>query len=593
MPSPISGSQQVVTYPSPNTTDTLFFETVSIAQGDPVGASTDYGTVHPNTTRFPNHKLCFIENIEDKQNQQRWWYVNDRTSQEAYNYEISYPYGGDTQFPRLTRTYVVPRGTQPIPLGTADASSPFTSTDTYIRSGSTTDEYLRPDGTSRYIRPALPSAVLVFQSEKPLDGQIGSLYVQQTRVYDVIPGSATSDASGITQADNGYSVDRPLATSSFLRVTWKITLPRTVADSGIQTNYTGCPIPGFSSLLLTDEKIDASDENNQIATVTRIYEGNATGIPFPSTEAIVGQKKEYPGALPPGKFISSTIDVSRTVEIDSPENATVLDSAPSGTILSAVVVKPKDVLRGQKEVTYSTPTRATLSGRQWDPQLNAYTSYTSYTASPADAAALTAVAGQELTITPYSPSWSVVTSESPPQSSIIGGTAVKYYTTYPFSWPAVLIEDSFHWGAIPTKRNGVLTGSSELYFEYELKPAWTGLCKAEVSVAFHATNPLITAAFIPTENISINPIIIEWPGLASFRLPPCIHGEYTFSGTTGTTNPDYGFVAYSKTYRASTVQTTSGSTDITDWPDSLIVDYDVKPYKGGFLVRQVKVFKPY
>ena len=593
MPAPIAHSQRVISYPTPNTSDTLFFETKGVQQIDTIGGAPAYGTVHPNTTRYPNHKLCFIENIEDDQKQQRWWYVNDRTAQEAYNYEISYPYGGDTQFPRLTRTYIVDRGTQPIALGTADVSSPFTSTDTYIRSGSASDEYLRPDGTSRYLRPALPSAVLVFQSEKPLEGQIGSLYVQQTRIYDVIPGSATNDASGITQADNGYSVDRPLATSSFLRLTWKITLPRTVADGGIQTNYTGCPIPGFSSLLLTDEKIDASDENNQISTVTRTYEGNASGIPFPSTEAVVGQKKEYPGALPPGKFISSTVDISRTVEIDSPENATVLDSAPSGAILSAVVVKPKDVLRGQKEVTYSTPIRATLSGRQWDQQLNAYVSYTSYTATPAEAAALAAVAGQELTITPYSPSWSVVTSESPAQSSILGGTAVKYYTTYPFSWPAVLIADSFNWGAIPTKRNGVLTGSSELYFEYELKPEWTGLCRAEVSVAFYATNPLIASSSIPTEHISLNPITIDWPGVAAFRLQPCIHGEYTFSGTTGTDNPDYGYIAYSKTYRASTVETTSGSTAITDWPDSLIVDYDVKPYKGGYLVRQVKVFKPY
>jgi len=588
---PLAVINRLRSFPTSNTADQIFWEPVDLGRID-WNSPPAYGAAHPDSTRYPNHKLVAIDVDDENDSRGRYWYANDRTDQDDYNYEISYPYGGDINFPRITRSYVVPRGTQPIPLGTVDVSTPFTA-GTYIRNGTEADEYLRPGGVDRYLRPSLPDAVLVFQSEKPMEAPLGSVYVLQTRVYEVIPGSATNDASGLTQADNGYSIERPLGTSSFLRLTWKITLPRTVADGGIQTNYTACPISGFTGLLLVSERIQASEDTNQTSTVVRIYEGNATGAAFPSTEAVVGQKKEYPGALPPDKFVTSTIDVSRTVEIDTPENAALTDTAPSGAILSAVVVDPSDVLRGKKRLMYSTASRTTISGKRWDENLHAYVSWTSYTLTPAEASTLVAAAGTEITATPYSPSWSIITEESPPQSSITGGTAVKFYTTQPFTWPAVLIADSFSYGSITTKRNGVSTGSSQLYFDYELKPAWTGFCKAEVQIAFHATNPIISHTLIPTQSINLNPININWPGVASFNLPPCIHGEYSFSGTTGTTHPDYGYIAYAKTFRSSSLETTSGSTPISDWPDSLIIEYDVRPYKGGYLVRQVKVFKPY
>jgi hypothetical protein len=43
-------------------------------------------------------------------------------------------------------------------------------------------------------------------------------------------------------------------------------------------------------------------------------------------------------------------------------------------------------------------------------------------------------------------------------------------------------------------------------------------------------------------------------------------------------------VAYTKTW---------ANTTYIDWPDSLIVEYDVQPYKGGYLIRQLTVQKPY
>ena len=71
----------------------------------------------------------------------------------------------------------------------------------------------------------------------------------------------------------------------------------------------------------------------------------------------------------------------------------------------------------------------------------------------------------------------------------------------------------------------------------------------------------------------------------NFRIPPCLHAEIgPIAMTTGTDHPDYTYLGFTKTIAA---------TSYIDWPSTLTADYDVKPYKGGFLQRKVVVHKPY
>lgn len=110
MSNPAPGNQQAATFPTPNLRDILFYEErdARVPTNDAERRQFEYGRPHPNHQKYPDHKLVLIELI-DGTNKQRWWYAADRDKQDAYNFEITYPFGGNRDFPRITRTYVIPR----------------------------------------------------------------------------------------------------------------------------------------------------------------------------------------------------------------------------------------------------------------------------------------------------------------------------------------------------------------------------------------------------------------------------------------------------------------------------------------------------
>ena len=559
MPNPAPKRQRVSLYPTPSTSDLIFYETQEKARYT-VPA---YGTAHYDATLYPNHKLCFVEAADEEGQLLKIWYCANRSSQDTYNLvEKSFPYGNDVNFPRYTRVYVLPRGTasgesrEAIALGTADS----------VHS----------------------TAKLVAQSTKPMEGQIGTLYEQVIRVFDTIPGQSGAagqgaDRSGDGQIDSGYTIERPLGDKTFLRLTWKLALPRTIADANLPTALsTTCPIAGFTSLVLINEAVQASDENNQISFLTRIYEGNSSGTAFPSTAFKKAKERALPGSIPPEKFITTITEEVKTTEISDPEATGVADAAPSGTLIK-VALRPQDAVRGQKDIVYATATTTTLQGKVWDQNLEQHSSYTVEVVAKATADALTPTAGTELTVQPLNAYWSIVTRETPTVGTIGGAGCVTTYTTVPFTWPRVLT--SIQWGPIGLRaKPGEPPVADKLYFYWTMKDEWSGHCRAKIETAFYATNPLTVATDVPLSPSMIpTPIELNWPGVAQLEIPACLHPGLAFNGTTGTNHPEYGFVTYSQSFAA---------TAYTDWPASLIVAYNVKPYKNGYLVRRVTVYRP-
>jgi hypothetical protein len=112
--------QSVLTFATPSISDILFYEVYDTVEED-IPA---YGTAHPNTTKWPNHKLVFVQPEEgSKGHLQRYYYAANRSSQEAYNYEL-------TEGLSLTRTYVIPRASYPSALPVPAGGTPdsvFTS----------------------------------------------------------------------------------------------------------------------------------------------------------------------------------------------------------------------------------------------------------------------------------------------------------------------------------------------------------------------------------------------------------------------------------------------------------------------------------
>lgn len=89
----------IVQWPTPlGRQDIIFYVEKN---GDlPANNQWTYGEPHPDTVRYPNHKLVYVtEQTDDSWS--RWYYAADRDFQDQYNWEMN----GD----EVVRTYVVPR----------------------------------------------------------------------------------------------------------------------------------------------------------------------------------------------------------------------------------------------------------------------------------------------------------------------------------------------------------------------------------------------------------------------------------------------------------------------------------------------------
>jgi hypothetical protein len=109
--------QQVLTFVSPKVADILFYETIDAQRIGPV--LPEYGTPHPNSARWPNHKLVHASQDDDSQFY-RYYYAADRDAQEEYNYEKQ---GGE----EVIRTYVIPREDYPEKLPPPQGGTPDTA----------------------------------------------------------------------------------------------------------------------------------------------------------------------------------------------------------------------------------------------------------------------------------------------------------------------------------------------------------------------------------------------------------------------------------------------------------------------------------
>lgn len=164
-PSPrtLSPDIPVVSYPTPSTSDLLVVQDVDTRL--PGYAPANYGDPHPDSATYPNLKLVYQTPIDQEANSQwiRRVYANERFNQEAYNYAVKYS-GEDRDKPIYVRTYTLPRATyQPLTKGTAD--------------------------------PVYSNAVLVEETadrikDDQTDGQLDSLFIKVTRVYETLPGPA-------------------------------------------------------------------------------------------------------------------------------------------------------------------------------------------------------------------------------------------------------------------------------------------------------------------------------------------------------------------------------------------------------------------
>jgi len=99
--------QTVVSFPTPNVLDILFFESVDAER---IGFEVpEYGTKHPDFNKWPDHRLVHVETTDEQNRYYRFYYASDNLEQDDDNWEYTQADIGGTKFDAVSREYITRR----------------------------------------------------------------------------------------------------------------------------------------------------------------------------------------------------------------------------------------------------------------------------------------------------------------------------------------------------------------------------------------------------------------------------------------------------------------------------------------------------
>lgn len=459
--------------------------------------------------------------------------------QETFNATIEYPYLSDTRFPRTTRRYVVPRAD----LATAVIPSAGLN---------------------------LGGATLAFRRVDRFEGQPeDSLYVLVTVAYDRIPNLSVT--SPINEAaflyGLGFQISRPYGTDEHPRLTWRI--PMVKAGFILTPEYTACPIPGYTALLLTDEVAEADKDNASNLTLVRVYDT----FPGPTLENIqIDRNNDIPE-----RFVAK-----RTVEqtrIPSQNTATPDAVAGSPLDVSGTLMRAEVGANGTSQVLYTKGATNlkleinALEAWEQDSLTGGLVQVTQeVVAAGTPGVPLDPVTGVFSEISPVNPFWSIKTTRKATDLGV-GDDSISYGTVVNYTWPDVLVGVNFF--AVEAK-NGYL-----IRFGYDvvMKEGYAGPCKALVTESWQPT-PFTLPSVV---DMQTSGIFFDFPMTRKFSIAACLHPAITLTETVGSNHPTLAPAVTTKTFAA---------TNYIDWPDSIIASLSQQMYRGGYHQKRIVVYKP-
>lgn len=164
------------------------------------------------------------------------------------------------------------------------------------------------------------------------------------------------------------------------------------------------------------------------------------------------------------------------------------------------------------------------------------------------------------------------------KETLATGTTYSYGTTINGYWPAVL--KTFSPAFINGEDDeGVYVAKGVV--DIDMKDSYNGPCKATVVVTFSSTAPSLSSVGTP-----MIPDSIAYEGIFfNFRIPECLHGTFTFTEAVGSVYHPTLQTSQSRVFNRT-------ATNYTDWPDSYVKEFIVKPYKGGYISHAITIFKP-
>lgn len=593
------------------------------------------GTVHPLDSgektparhmRFRRSRLIFERQVDTGFEEIDSLYiaverVYDRlpaqAEQLALNVERSYPHGGLLDFPRYTRTLIVPK--QDLPEFQPGAPDPVYAAARLIHREQVgiDDEMLRslytvvrsvydtppsisaqegynaeteypyyadkrfPRTVRKYLVPrsaagaeTIPSAGLdlggAALSYRKVDRMEGSpedsYYVLVTVAHDKVPdASDAGDAAFL--AGFGWRLSRPYGTDEHPRIEWRV--PSVKAGFEPSPDYSPCPIGGYSQLLLTGEDAEADKDHLDQVNLMRVYDS----LPGPLFEE---ETRDLVADIPEGFVTARTVERFRQ-PVSSP--STIGDTGGNPLDAGGAIVQTKLGESGSNKLVLETSsTRLTvevgpMESVEYDEETGRVYSVTQeIVAAGTPGKGLDPATGEFSTVRPINQMFSVKTTRKATTLGI-GTESQTYGSIVNYSWPPVLQEIQFF---VVERRGKVL---DRYGYHVKMKEGYSGPCRATVMEAWRATpfTPPNVTAMRPTS------MFFDFPMTRNFSIGACLHRSFTFTETVGTSHP---------VLAPATTTITFDATNFTDWPMAIVAHYQQTPYRGGYRSKSIMVHKP-
>lgn len=180
--------------------------------------------------------------------------------------------------------------------------------------------------------------------------------------------------------------------------------------------------------------------------------------------------------------------------------------------------------------------------------------------------------------------------------NIFGGIVLRsFYDFVTYNWPPVLGDD----GSLTADGS---TPVSNTYTEIEVmswvdkdgnprnyprpmfeEHGYRGPCRAKITEEWLLTAPEMDSDYQRPDTMQPKPIVYNSPYLA-LSIPPTLHEAMTVVCDTSSSDPTWGEnTGSARTFPA---------TNYTEWPGSIVATVKVRPFRGGYLVQHVLVYRP-
>lgn len=624
--SPASEFDPVFIWPTPNHEDLLFWVEKN---GDlPKNKTWQYGDPYWDAVKYPNHKLVYVT-PQTPDHYSRWYYASDRISQDSYNWSFTQADIGGSKFDAVDRTYLTPRATYNDASPAMGATMPDTPADVFsgtyvlasrkqVRTGDETFDSLYVAETRTYVRRATLGEIRFDQKTGRNYRDTVFLYYRGESVSGTPIETLAATPSGAywsLQTDGSYRTVQQVSDNW-----WAVTASSVIPANAINSisNPAKTRVQERVTPLGTDIIFA---EVGQMPVVTPTY-GSAhyDTTNWPNHKLAYIESADETGLLHKFWYVAnrssqdsynwqfSQADIGGT-KFDSVERTyltlrasfspttytmgAAMPNTPTGLFSGTYILAERKQTRiGQPYLDnlYVAETlvyvkRTTIIRYDFDEfsGTDLKTTQTLYYAGEliSGTAVETVFAnntggyfglqssgvyreGEQLTA-----NWFSVLD----RQIIPNGFSRTYTASVNYSWPPVLEGiEIMDW----VLKDGATRNYVRPYFS---KEGYSGPCKATITEAWSST-PATVSTVTP-----MKPLPIHYPSpILPVSIDSCLHEAVELVSDTGSADPFYGTnVGSARTFAATTP---------TDWPSSILMADDQKPFRGGYLRTSITVYAP-